>query len=532
MSDINNLPITQEQPNENNVNGEIIQEKVPGDVLEQLANNTEEKVEAETNPVVNPKEKFLSTTTTFDKSPIGEKNEKDHNAPIFLFNRREGELNDEVYRIATKSNKIIGKEMSDHATAIQQAFRTVVSKGGLVKALDREGSNWGQYLPVGGFLVHPRTVHSPNLNTKISGVKAISHVRRLLGTGESREIPLYASGFYVTISPVSDTELTNLETKIISKKENRGRLTGGAGLSATSSQLVEDVVRMIIDNISDTNVDIASNEDLLDLILVTDIQQLALGQAQTIFPKGYPLMMPCPNDPNNCNHIEEATILPRNMSLVDRTRLTDQQKLQMASYDKKLSVKEVKEYQEKGPVVISDTVKLDDGIVTIDFRTPTIREYIEDSNAWFYAIDELVETIISEVDDISSHRSKLMDDQMRITTLRQYTHFIKSITMKAEEGEPVVIDDRETIMNVMNDLSGNFEFVTAIVQGVRKHIDDSTVSVAGIPMAPCPLCESDVEIKDEEKKSLKVVPIDAVNLFFTLARQKLLLRQELAVTYI
>jgi hypothetical protein len=67
--------------------------------------------------------------------------------------------------------------------------------------------------------------------------------------------------------------------------------------------------------------------------------------------------------------------------------------------------------------------------------------------------------------------------------------------------------------------------VTAIVAGVREHIEAATISVVGTPKTPCPKCQQEIELTDEDKKHPKIIPVDALNLFFTLLSLKLEKRQ-------
>lgn len=504
----------------------VIPRETETEVVKEVDSDTEVNLEESSEKSDESKslfshESYLTENSVMTKSPILPKTEGDKNVPVSAFGKREPEIREQTreFRRIDKVN-IVGREMTLHYDAIVDSLSTFAPRGLFVEELDRKGTEWGQFIPVGDYNIYARTIKSPVLNSKISGVKAISHLRNILGSGESREIPLLTSGFYVTVSPIPDSELSNLEERVMAVKEKHARSSAGIALSATISLLVEEVAKLIIKNISSTNLEVQTNEDLLDYILVTDIQQLAIGQAQAIFPKGYPLIMPCINDPERCNHVEEATVLPRNMVMMDKSKLTNEQKIQMASPATPVTIEQVKKYQENGPGKLNEPVVLAGGKIRVGFKTPTLREYFDDSRAWFGGIEEIVNDLIMDVDAVNARREEVFLKQMTVTTLRQYSHFIKSITIVDTNGEESIIEDRETLLLTLEELSSNVEFSKAVIKGVRKHLEISTVAVVGIPRTPCPECEKDIQFTEEEAKHIKLVPIDAVNLFFTLVRRK------------
>ena len=94
-----------------------------------------------------------------------------------------------------------------------------------------------------------------------------------------------------------------------------------------------------------------------------------------------------------------------------------------------------------------------------------------------------------------------------------------------KNGVESTITDRETLLDNLNDLSADDEVLKAIVDGVRDHIEAATVTVVGVPKTPCPKCEADVVLTEEDKLHPRIIPVDALNLFFTLLSLKLSKRQ-------
>lgn len=363
----------------------------------------------------------------------------------------------------------------------------------------------------------------PKGGGKISGDRAILFLQSTLGSGEQRTILLPASGIWLTLRPSPDTSLSNLETLVGATKEHIGRLTNSLALSNTMVYMVGHLVDFILDSVVDSNVLDATPEILRDLILTTDIHAMATGSASTIYPNGYPMIQPCVADPFNCQFIEENMLNLRYMTIYETARLTVTQRSFIADKTIKRTVDQIKAYQAMGPVTESEVVEVADRNLKVTFKTPTINEYIADGNAWIDAIARMIDMVTESIDGDDTRRRQLIDDQARLTTLRQYGHFIKEVIITDEDGTSRSIQDSLTLNAAVNELSSQDDVLTAVLAGVRRHIGRATIAFVGIPKMPCPACGKSHE--DGPEAHPDIVPIDAVNLFFTLLSLKLSLRQ-------
>lgn len=497
------------------------------DVDSLLKSAEQQLVDSSPRPDTAKPESYHNPQVTIQQSPLAKVEDPEKaflgKLPAHLFRRPDSELSDQLVRFKN-SDPAIGEEGRQWLSGVRGAQRHRVSKSLYEKPLHSETAAWLQFIKQGANLLYGRDIKTKVDGRKLSGVRAVQQMRHAMGMAEDREIPLFASGFYINLRAAPDTELSNMETFVLSEKETIGRLTGAAGLSGTAVYLVEHLLRLIMSSMVGTNVDLNNSEDLLDLALITDLQHLALGQGQTIFVKDYPIEVPCTNDYEKCQHLETYGLSLKYMAIHDNNKLTDYQKVHMTDPDRKLSIKDVKDYQAKGPVTVSEVVEINGGAVVIDFKTPTIREYIEDARAWIAGIIAIVDSITDD-ETTPERRRVLVEDQARLTTLRQYSHFIKSISIRGPAGDSIVTD-RESIMINLNDLSSDDQAVQEIVAGVRRHIEAATITIAGVPKTPCPSCESERELTEEEKLHPEYIPVDAVSLFFTQTSLKLRKRQE------
>ena len=479
----------------------------------------------------NREAQFYAPKVSIVLQPIEPRVNGDKRPPISLL--RVSDLEAET---ALKNSPNFDPSMGDQGArwinAVQFADRTKLRKNLFVKALGSDGSNWNQFVPYEGKKIAANTTRfeiPKGGSPKVSGEKAVLRVRALLGSGEQRMIPLFASGIWVTLKPVSDDQLSNLETIISLTKEHIGRLTGSIALSNSMVYLAMHFFNFVIENMADCNLVDNNLEQLRSLVLVSDLQHLALGQASTIFPKGYPLLQPCVINPATCQFVEETNLNLRAAIVHDELKLTAKQRAHMADPTRKYTVEQIKAYQAEGPVLESKVISLQDGAVKIAYKTPTMEEYISDGNHWIDGISTLIDKIMTDEDN-PQMRTQLIEDQARLTTLRQYGHFIKHVVILADDGGEKIIDDQETLGYVINDLSADSDILDEILVGVRDHIERATISVVAVPKSRCPGCQG-VPSKEETDHPL-MVPIDALSLFFTLLSLKLVQRQRTRLTEI
>ena len=125
-------------------------------------------------------------------------------------------------------------------------------------------------------------------------------------------------------------------------------------------------------------------------------------------------------------------------------------------------------------------------------------------------MDGIADTINDsiEVDGIDE-RNKFIDDNAKATMLRQYTHYIESIGF----GDGNLISETGDIEEALNALSSDSNIRVKLIEGINKFIDDTMVSVVGIPTYECPKCGGGQT--DGERGIYKhLLPLDMVELFF------------------
>jgi len=114
-----------------------------------------------------------------------------------------------------------------------------------------------------------------------------------------------------------------------------------------------------------------------------------------------------------------------------------------------------------------------------------------------------------------SQRDNYINDHARVTNMRQFSHWVSKIVLDDEE----MGDDAETIENLTALFSSQKSISDKFFTEIGKYIDDSTVSVIGIPKYNCPACNYE-QIGENSNHPL-IIPLDVARVFFTLLDQRI-----------
>ena len=108
-----------------------------------------------------------------------------------------------------------------------------------------------------------------------------------------------------------------------------------------------------------------------------------------------------------------------------------------------------------------------------------------------------------------------MTRRISLSILRQYGHFFKTISF-TQTGN--YIEDEEDINKALVRLSNVHDILDNIIEAVGDYIETQTKALVAIPRYNCPQCGK-IQTQQMEQHPM-LIPIDPVNLFFTLGDQK------------
>ena len=349
-------------------------------------------------------------------------------------------------------------------------------------------------------------------NKKLSGDSAVLYSMTKLGLGSIVHIPLWHSGFWISIKAPSETDLLNLFINISKEKTELGRSTYGVIFSNTSVILTRLLSEFIIENIHNTSLEITSDMNLLDYINYQDFYPMVLGLISSMHSKGFDFSRPCINIEENCTYVAKGKIDPRKLLWVNKNALNEDHKLHMSKRrNKSHKLEYIKRYQDSLHKLSSKTIKLktnEDQIVEITLKNPTLSEYIDNGEEWINSIIEMVEGLVEEDDN----KENFIQKHSELVEMRKFSHFVESI-----EIDSVLIEDKVTKNRILDLLSSDTELVENFNKKILEFINESMISIVGIPDYNCPKCNK----PQLENHKTSIIALDSLSNFFILADQRI-----------
>ena len=411
----------------------------------------------------------------------------------------------------------------DWASVLQDGLEMTSYAEGFLPSLEEEGTMWTQAVDVGNAkLMGQSPRFKPTENENLKGERAVIRVMSQLGLGSLFQVPLWHSGFWVTIKPPTETEIVELHRIMAADKIQYGRFTYGLAFANMSSYTVGRLVDFVIEHIYDTTVkvDEIAISDMKKFISAQDYPSLIWGMACSMFSNGFQYRRPCSHDPEKCNHILEETLNVSKLQWTNTNALTEWQKTHMSARQSKCKDKaSIVRYKEELSKIQNTTFVLKDegpdNSTKLILGTPTIEEYIEAGYRWIGEITETVERALS-VDTKEEERNRFIRRRSQATAMRNFMHWVKAIELGTN-----IIDDRETIESTLNVLSGDDNIRTAYNKAVVDYINKSTISLIGIPVFQCPNCHGEQKGHADVETHSNIIPLDVMQVFFGLLYQKL-----------
>lgn len=505
---------------------QVAEETVTGDY--EHNEDDEETLVIMTRTGPNPKaEMKISDDPT---SPLPEKRRWRDGEGIYLLSCTSMEFNQLVRnaRRLDPTNSEQGR-MWRQAVALGQDLMVRADVG--LDALTREESLWRQGVPVGGENSMELRAGRPSFGERkgsapLVGEEALQFMQSMLGTGQIVRVPLWHSGIWVDLKAPTEAQLLELDRRIANEKILLGRATNGLAYSNMSVYHNSFLFNFALSMVFNCSIENYSADRLKELILLPDLPQLLWGLLLTIYPNGYRYHRPCINDPSACTHVTEALLNISKLSWTDINALSAGQRDHMKRRTAKFTELELKNFRNQHRFVKLGTVKVKElggNITTVELRVPTLGDYERSGFSW-------IEGIVSGTDQAfgsqfgAEERNDYILEQARVSSLRQYAHWIERITFNSEgsSDEQKVIEDRSTVEMVVGQLTGDSEVFENLLEGVRKFINEATVSQIALPNYKCPVCQKD-QHDPEETRHPHLIPLDIGAVFFTLLGQRVTL---------
>lgn len=355
---------------------------------------------------------------------------------------------------------------------------------------------------------------------ELTGDRGVLRLQDYIGMGTIFQVPLWHTGIWVTFKAPGESEILELQRLMIADKIQYGRRTYGAALASSTVFTAQRLMDFCIQHLYSTT--LMGAQDLRPIISLQDLPAMVWGLACAQYPRGFQYRRACTFNPDKCTHVVEAKIDLSKLLWVDKNALTDHQVAHMSrrGQSNTISMEAVKMYKEailetqnRTIVINSDT----ENPIRVVLKVPNIMEHIDSGTGWINDITNMVnEALGKDVGD--QERNMYILRKGQATAMRQYMHWVESIEFGDHK-----MSDPETLAASFDRLSSDDHIREEFTKKVRTYIDDSAITVVGIPEYDCPICQGHNKGGTPEKlpKHVGVISLDPMQAFFELLAQKI-----------
>jgi len=477
-------------------------------------------------PIIEPGDRHSHASEYVNEHEYTEEDDKTKAVmlPTTLYDKLD-KLLDAINGMSEEKFKGLYSKKEITATGINlQSVGTTIEKDIFVRKLNDEPENWVNDVKFGDKSL---TISNVPINStgKLTGSAAVAKFSSKLGIGEHVMVPLWHSGFWVTIRPPKDSDIINLEIALAENEIRLGRETATLIYSNYSVIYTRIIVDFIVSHIINTSVKLPADVDIKDIIMVQDLYPLMLGMLSAMNPEGYSIIRNCVNtavlvnDKPICDYTVASEVKPIKLLKVDKKILSEEAKTHMSVRrpDSK-TIDQIRDYQIKLNVDLIKVIDLttsNNSLVRMTLKAPTLATYIDNGEEW-------IETIINNAQELftDSDTKELKNGKIR-DTLSAVVLGIYNVYVTKIELDDTVVDERADVNAILDMLSGDERVMTEYTAGVRNYISDNVVAIAATANFTCPNClakEREADQNASKKGPFKeFIPINMLEHFFDLS---------------
>lgn len=342
----------------------------------------------------------------------------------------------------------------------------------------------------------------------IKGQAAILAAANFFKVGDVVHIPLIHSGFWITITPPTETDLILLYNDFAMDKATHGRLTFGLTFSNLSVKINETIFEFLKRYVTATTIKgLEKKNDWVEHFKLADLPIAAWGLARAMYPNGFLFRRICSHAPE-CDYIEERYIALEKLLVVDDSTLsTKQRELMSRITARSTALEEVLTYQKDFEERDNNVLEYKGAKIT--FGRPTVEDHVSDGIAWVNEIDEKLTSALAENEYDDLEQTYLLDQFIKATFIKNWSHFVKEIEFN---GSKIVA--RKDIAEVLDVLAKKVSFYDKFSEFVINYRNETVSATIGIQEFHCPKCGKLNTADSHYPHVSSVVPIDVMNTFF------------------
>lgn len=396
---------------------------------------------------------------------------------------------------------------------LMAGFQAHPAHGIFEDALSDPNAKWTNALKHGKTTIN---IGRPNYSNKGRGDSAMSSerlvlsIRSKLGLGSPLQTPLLGSGFYVMHKPIPDEQIISLWRDILLETVKLGRVTHGLIFSNNQGLAARAVVKAWVDSIVETTVSDMKDGDIYDHLTINDLPTICLSVAASVYPNGFPLSRSVFTQNTSMPKEEVSQMIDVRKALFANSAMFNEEQLTHMSHriGRPMSLKSVKEYRNHFKVDQQPVIDIGDG-VKLHLHTPSLREYFDSCEKWTTEITTTVRNALG-TEPVEADRLRYISQLAQSSRLRQYAHYVKAIE---EDGE--LYTTRENVDKTLAMLSSSPEASKRMYGAISDYINSTQVAIIATTSV------NEYEDKLSGLKWPRLIPIDALSVFFQLVEQRL-----------
>ena len=403
--------------------------------------------------------------------------------------------------------------------------RVTIKNNALVKTLKDKEADWVQAPKYADKVLGIRELAvGKGGSGNVKGSAAAAKFYSYLGLGGIIQIPLWHSGFWISLKTIKETDLLNLEMAIAENQIRLGRETNTLIYSNYSVVFNRLVMEFITRHIQSCTLDIDDINEISNHIMIQDLYPLVNGLIQSIYIKGFKDVRACINTLNinevtkkpECDFTMESIIDPKKLLWVNRKALSSEHMKHMSKRaPKSVGIDEVIEYRSTLSVLKDKQYNIgtESGRdIILNIKNPTIKHHIESGERWVNDIITLTEKLFT--DDLSAdEKNKRVNASSKMVLLGTYNHFIKSLDLP----DGTTVTDKKTMDSILEILVSDSVAFKNMIGAFKDYIDINTIAIVGIPKFRCPNCNTRQGSDSENEAFKDIIPINVLEAFFDLS---------------
>lgn len=400
-----------------------------------------------------------------------------------------------------------GREWAD---ALQQGMRSGVYRDYAGSSAQRAEAQWRQQVKAEAKILIAGRPKIGDDSPMLTGARGVMQVNAMLGRGSVVQIPLWHSGFWITIKAPKEGRLLEMWQRMAEEKIMLGRVTHGLAFANHAVFTAANLIDLVAEHIYEHTVKDVSITELRDMISTLDVNTLAWGMACAIWPRGFQYTRSILDPQGQVLQVIKEKLNVAYLHFVDTASIDDYQRNHMAMRGvHSMSKVAIDTYRERFTRGKPRTYELSPD-VHVTLAVPNVNDYLTAGQAWVNETVATISSVFTDEEDPDARNEKILD-QARATSMRQYRHWVKSFEFPTL-GK--TMEDPETITMECDSLSGDDALRKRFFEVVRDYIADSTIAIIATPLA------NNLEKERTSSRFPWLLQMDPISTFFILLDQK------------